>query len=226
LSYYPKTCNFTICSIFSNSGHVGWCTASPDTILKLDTLVMIQAKFGFNWSSSFRGEDFWKSLWRTTDGWTDGRTPSDGKSSHGLWPGELKKAIFGSQFYPKMKQDWVLILRAQLILKYRYRPDKRVAFGGRGLIRGELLYGAHLIITWCSTMGRLCTWLSLGKRVCIRCCRTTKWTIRTITWTAWNTSWLAWLWRTWKKVCLFVYRETQGNECKSYLKIWLIQGQI
>jgi hypothetical protein len=41
----PKTCNFTICSIFSNSGHVGWCTASPDTILKLDTLVMIQTKF-------------------------------------------------------------------------------------------------------------------------------------------------------------------------------------
>jgi hypothetical protein len=28
----PKTCNFTVCSIFSNSGHVGWCTASPDTI--------------------------------------------------------------------------------------------------------------------------------------------------------------------------------------------------
>jgi hypothetical protein len=62
----PKTCNFTICSIFSNSGHVGWCTASPDTILKLDTLVMIQTKFGFNWSSTFRGEDFWKSLRRTT----------------------------------------------------------------------------------------------------------------------------------------------------------------
>ena len=63
----PKTCNFTICSIFSNSGHVGWCTASPDTILKLDTLVMIQTKFGFHWSSTFRGEDFWKSLRRTTD---------------------------------------------------------------------------------------------------------------------------------------------------------------
>ena len=53
----PKTCNFTICSIFSNSGHVGWCTASADTILKLDTLVMIQTKFGFHWSSTFR-EDF------------------------------------------------------------------------------------------------------------------------------------------------------------------------
>ena len=70
----PKTCNFTICSIFSNSGHVGWCTASPDTILKLDTLVMIQTKFGFHWhwSSTFRGEDFWKSLRRTTDD-DDGR---------------------------------------------------------------------------------------------------------------------------------------------------------
>jgi hypothetical protein len=76
----PKTCNFTICSIFSNSGHVGWCTASPDTILKLDTLVMIQNKFGFHWSSTFRGEDFWKSLRCTTDGRR--RTPSDGNSSH------------------------------------------------------------------------------------------------------------------------------------------------
>ena len=54
----PKTCNFTICSIFSNSGHVGWCMTSPDTILKLDNLVMIQTKFGFHWSSTFRGEDF------------------------------------------------------------------------------------------------------------------------------------------------------------------------
>jgi hypothetical protein len=44
--------------IFSNIGHVGWCTASPDTILKLNTLVMIQTKFAFHWSSTFRGEDF------------------------------------------------------------------------------------------------------------------------------------------------------------------------
>ena len=47
-----------ICSIFSISGHVGWCTASSDTILKLDILVMIQTKFGFHWCSTFRGEDF------------------------------------------------------------------------------------------------------------------------------------------------------------------------
>jgi hypothetical protein len=56
---------FTICSIFSNSDHVGWCTASTDTILKLDTLVMIQTQFGFNWSSSFIREDFFLKF--TTD---------------------------------------------------------------------------------------------------------------------------------------------------------------
>jgi hypothetical protein len=34
---------------------------------------------------------------RPTDGWRDGQTddgrltPSDGKGSHGLWPGELKR---------------------------------------------------------------------------------------------------------------------------------------
>jgi hypothetical protein len=52
---------------------------------------MIQTKFGFNWSSSFRGEDFLKSLRRTM-------TTSDGKSSHGLWPGELKKLIILTSF--------------------------------------------------------------------------------------------------------------------------------
>jgi hypothetical protein len=65
--------------VISNSGHVGWCTASPDTILKLDTLVMIQTKFGFHWSSTFRGEDFWKKL-MTYNG-RRRRTPSDGNSS-------------------------------------------------------------------------------------------------------------------------------------------------
>jgi hypothetical protein len=32
--------------------------ASPDTILEQDTLVMIQTKFDFHWSSTFREEDF------------------------------------------------------------------------------------------------------------------------------------------------------------------------
>jgi hypothetical protein len=40
--------------------------------LKLDTLVMILTKFGFHWFSTFRGEDFLKSLRRTTDD-DDGR---------------------------------------------------------------------------------------------------------------------------------------------------------
>jgi hypothetical protein len=45
-------------NITQKPGHVGWCTASPETILRLDILVMIQTKFGFHWSSTFRGEDF------------------------------------------------------------------------------------------------------------------------------------------------------------------------
>jgi hypothetical protein len=91
----PKTCNFTICSIFSNSGHVGWCTASPDTILKLDTLVMIQTKFGFHWSSTFRGEDFWKSLRRTTDD-DDGRQVM-AIAHMTLWVRWAKKGALNSQ---------------------------------------------------------------------------------------------------------------------------------
>jgi hypothetical protein len=66
LGYYPKTYNVTICSIFSNSGHVDWCTASPDTTLKVETLVIFQTKLGSNWSSSFR-ENLWKILRHTTD---------------------------------------------------------------------------------------------------------------------------------------------------------------
>jgi hypothetical protein len=62
--YLP--CNFEVnliahlgvIALFSSNLYVGWCTASPDTILKLDTLVMIQTKFGFHWSCTFRGEDF------------------------------------------------------------------------------------------------------------------------------------------------------------------------
>jgi hypothetical protein len=58
-----KTGNFTICSIFSNSGHVGWCTASPDTILKLDTLVMIQTHFLSNLDVKL------KTRWAITGSW-------------------------------------------------------------------------------------------------------------------------------------------------------------
>ena len=72
MSYYQKPAILPYVLFFNNNGHVGWCTASPDTILKLETLVMIQTKFGFHWSSTFRGEDFWKSLRRTTDD-NDGR---------------------------------------------------------------------------------------------------------------------------------------------------------
>ena len=45
-------------SIFSNGGHLGYRTALTDTILKGDHPRIISAKFGWDWLSSFRGEDF------------------------------------------------------------------------------------------------------------------------------------------------------------------------
>ena len=58
LSYYPKTCNFTICSIYRHGGHDGWSAGSLDLSFKGNPLRMIQAKFGLNWPGGFRGEDF------------------------------------------------------------------------------------------------------------------------------------------------------------------------
>jgi hypothetical protein len=49
-------------SIFSNGGHL-----RSDITFKGNPLRMIQAKFGLNWPSGFRGEDFLKSL-QTDDG--------------------------------------------------------------------------------------------------------------------------------------------------------------
>ena len=43
---------------FSNGGHLGYRTALTDTIFKGDDLRIISAKFGWDWHSSFRGEDF------------------------------------------------------------------------------------------------------------------------------------------------------------------------
>ena len=65
---------------------------TADTILKVDTLRMIVAKFGSNWLKWFQRRRFLKKFTTTTtttddDGRTtdDGRrTPSDGKSSHCL----------------------------------------------------------------------------------------------------------------------------------------------
>ena len=45
-------------SIFSHGGHLGWRAGSSDTILKGDHLRTIPSKFGPNWPSSFRQEDF------------------------------------------------------------------------------------------------------------------------------------------------------------------------
>ena len=45
-------------SIFSNGSHLGYRTALTDTFLKGDHPRIISAKFGWDWLTSFRGEDF------------------------------------------------------------------------------------------------------------------------------------------------------------------------
>jgi hypothetical protein len=68
-------------SIFSNSSHLEWRAGLSDTNLK----GTIPARFGLIWFKGFRGEDLNVKVYDVR------RTPSDGKSSHGLWPGELKR---------------------------------------------------------------------------------------------------------------------------------------
>ena len=67
MSYYPKTAILPPCSIHRHGGHDGWSAGSSDINFKGNPLRMIQAKFGLNWPSGFRGEDFLKSL-QTDDG--------------------------------------------------------------------------------------------------------------------------------------------------------------
>ena len=56
-----------------------------DTILKGSHPGTIPARLGLIWFSGFRGEDLNVKVYDVR------RTPSDGKSSNDLWPGELKK---------------------------------------------------------------------------------------------------------------------------------------
>ena len=82
-------------SIFSNSSHLEWRAGLSDTILKGTHLGTIPARFGLIWFSGFRGEDLNVKVYEVRRMITDNgrRTPSDGKSSHGLWPGELIKGF-------------------------------------------------------------------------------------------------------------------------------------
>jgi hypothetical protein len=77
-------------SIFSNSSHLEWRTGLSNTILKGTH----PARFGLIWFGGVRGEDLNVKVYDVR------RTPSDGKSSHGLWPGELKRIVSGPKWHP------------------------------------------------------------------------------------------------------------------------------
>ena len=89
--YMWKTTVWPLCSIFSNGGHVFQWIKNPHTSSMQDTPRNIYAKFGSNLSSSFRGEEFCIIVNNDDDSqWRRQWTPSDGNSSRGLRPGELK----------------------------------------------------------------------------------------------------------------------------------------
>jgi len=69
--------------------HVEFQISTKNTNLVEDHPMNISGKFGSNLFSGFREE-----CEKLTDGRR--RTPSHDKSSHGLWPGELKTAILCS----------------------------------------------------------------------------------------------------------------------------------
>ena len=75
-------------SIFSNSSHLEWRVGLSDTILKGTHPRTIPARFGLIRFRGFRGEDLNVKVYDVQR-----TTPSDGKNSHGLWPGELKMEL-------------------------------------------------------------------------------------------------------------------------------------
>jgi hypothetical protein len=115
LQFYP------LCSIYRHGGHDGWSAGSSEITFKGNTLRMIQAKFGLNWSSGFRGEDFWKRL--------DGqRTPSDANSSHQDLPTRqgLKLAVAHSPFASKFQCGPLKISSQSSTWRVKIRKNKMV----------------------------------------------------------------------------------------------------
>ena len=69
-----KSAYLPLCSIFSNDGHVFYRIKNSNISFVHKTLRNNHAKFQNIWPSSFRGEDFSKSVYRrTTDDDDDGR---------------------------------------------------------------------------------------------------------------------------------------------------------
>ena len=80
---YKKSAVWSLCSIFSNGSHVFKLIKNPNSPFVQDTLRNNHYKFHANLFSSFIGEDVWRNCYRQ-------QMQSDGNSSQGLWPGELK----------------------------------------------------------------------------------------------------------------------------------------
>ena len=92
-----------------------WRAELSDTILKGTHPGTIPARLGLIWFSGFRGEDLNVKVYDVR------QMPSDGKSSHGLWPGELKS-------YGPDKLSWE---EAEVEEKIRLKPYVSLRSKGR-----------------------------------------------------------------------------------------------
>ena len=95
LRYMWKTSLWPLCSFFINCVHVFQQIKNSHISSMQDTPRNIHTKFGSNWLSYIRGEEFWKIVhdnrrrrWQTS---------SDGNNSRNLWPGELIKVLIAQE---------------------------------------------------------------------------------------------------------------------------------
>ena len=96
---------FEFSYVFSNGSHLGWGPMSSDTILKGDHIRTIPPRFGPDWPSSFRGEEF--SIFSNSGhlGWRPG-------SSNTILKGGNLRTIppkFGLKWLSGFREDFYLI---------------------------------------------------------------------------------------------------------------------
>ena len=99
----------------------------------------------------------WKDNGRTDDGRTDGRTLTHDKSSHGLWPGELKTKErvtwtplkIGAHLSRYRSPDYICKVRGKCSMKFRFKKNQYNIL--------NFTYGPDIIISNCNlySEGRL-----------------------------------------------------------------------
>jgi hypothetical protein len=116
-------------SIFSNSSHLEWRAGLSDIIVKGTLPRTIPARFGLIWFRGFRGEDI------NVKAYDVRRTPSDGKSSHGLWPGVVIILIISTYIIMEIL-SWseLLLFNTKWVIFQLYHSRNKFHIGEKMMI--------------------------------------------------------------------------------------------